>query len=148
MPSRAVPSWLVLVLILSVSACTGDGDGPDPTTASSGSPSPSLDVGSRGFVYRAPGIEATFELTDGRGRLVVLNETGFALGRPDLYVLDARDGARVPGEVLSSSRIPDGATRRFDVTIQGAPEHEDIGMVALLFGGDNYGAFETARKAR
>jgi hypothetical protein len=147
MPStRAVLHALVLLILSTTTACTGEPS--DATPGSPGSPAPSLDVGSQGFIYVAPGLEATFELDGDGGRLVVLNETGFALGPPDVYLLDARDGARVPGDVATPSRIPDGATRRFDVTVDGAPERKRVGLVVLLFGADNYGAFEEAEEVR
>jgi uncharacterized membrane-anchored protein len=50
--------------------------------------------------------------------------------------------------VLTAARIPDGATRRFDVTVDGAPERRHVGLVVLLFGADNYGAFEAAEDVR
>jgi hypothetical protein len=134
---------LVLILLVFATACTG-GDGPAAETRS-GSPSASLDVPVGAFFYEGPGIEATFDLRGEQGRLVVLNETGFPLGRPGIYLLDARDGRRIEGEVVSPSRIPNRATRAFDVTVDGAPEHKHIGIVALLFGGDDYGAFDEAR---
>ncbi|HEX6400463.1 MAG TPA: hypothetical protein VF108_08380 [Actinomycetota bacterium] len=142
MRSRAILPGLVVVLLLSVTACTG---GPDGPSVSNGSPSPSLVVSSSGFLYVAPGIEATFELTGSQGHLVVLNRTGFPLGRPGIYLLDARDGARVPGVVSAPERISNRETREFDVTVEGAPERKNIGIVVLLFGGDNYGAFEAVR---
>jgi hypothetical protein len=143
---RAVLHALVLLILSTIAACTGEPT--DATPPGSGSPAPALDVGSQGFIYLAPGLEATFELEGDAGRLVVLNETGFPLGRPDLYVLDARDGARVAANVATPSRIPDGATRRFDVTVDGAPERKHVGLVVLLFGADNYGAFEAAEDVR
>jgi hypothetical protein len=144
--TRAVLHALVLLILSTTAACTGEPS--DATPRGSGSPAPTLDVGSQGFIYVAPGLEATFELDGDDGLLVVLNETGFALGRPDLYLLDARDGARVSGDVATPSRIPDGATRRFDVTVDGAPERKHVGLVVLLFGADNYGAFEAAEDVR
>jgi hypothetical protein len=144
--TRAVLHSLVLLILSATAACTGEPS--DATPRGSGSPAPTLDVGSQGFIYVAPGLEATFELEGDEGRLVVLNETGFPLGRPDLYLLDARDGARVSAAVATPSRIPDGATRRFDVTVDDAPERKHVGLVVLLFGADNYGAFEAAEDVR
>jgi hypothetical protein len=144
MRSRAILPGLVVVLLLSATACTGGPDEP-PTNNGSVTSSPSLAVRSGGFLYVGPGIEATFELTGTEGHLVVLNRTGFTLGRPGIYLLDARDGARVPGEVSSPDRIPNRETLEFDVTVEGAPERKNIGIVVLLFGGDNYGAFEAVR---
>lgn len=144
MRTRAILPGLVVLLLLSVTACTGGPDGPSASNGS-GSPSPSLDVSSSGFLYVGPGIEATFELTGTQGHLVVLNRTGFPLGPPGIYLLDARDGARVPAEVSSPERIPNRETLEFDVTVEGAPERKNIGIVVLLFGGNNYGAFEAVR---
>jgi hypothetical protein len=46
----------------------------------------------------------------------------------------------VEGTVQSPAAISDGETATFDVTFEGIQVH-NIGLVILLLGADNYGAF-------
>lgn len=134
---------LLVALIVVASACTGE-EGRAVTP--SPSPSPSLIPAPGGYLYRGPGIEATFEITAEQGQLVVLNATGADLADPGIYLLDARDGARVDAEVAEAAPVPDGDTMEFDVSISGAPEAKHVGLVVLTFGHDDFGAFAPARE--
>jgi hypothetical protein len=137
---RAVTAALLLALLHSGgAACTSSNGEP------SVSPSPSLDVAPGAYVYRAKGIEATFELRGDEGTLSVFNGTGFPLDDPGVYLLDARDGSRVDAEVTDAAPVPDGRTGEFEVTIPGAPRAKHVGLVVLLAGDADFGAFVPAR---
>jgi hypothetical protein len=137
---RAMTAALLLALLYSGgAACTSSNGKP------SVSPSPSLEVARGAYVYRAKGIEATFELRGDEGTLSVFNGTGFPFRDPGLYLLDARDGSRVDAEVIDAAPVPDGETRAFEVTIRGAPRAKHVGLIALLAGDADLGAFFPAR---
>lgn len=137
---RAVTAALLLALLYPGGAACTSSNG-----KTSVSPSPSLEVAPGAYVYRAKGIEATFELSGGSGTLSVFNGTGFPFDDPGVYLLDARDGSRVDAEVIGTAPVPDGETREFDVTIAGAPRAKNIGLIALLEGDADLGAFFPAQ---
>lgn len=144
MRSARFPACLVLVLLAVSVSCT------EPTskdTTPTSSASPQLETPTGGFLYTAPGLEATLELTGEHGTLVVLNRTGVSVGAPRVYLLDAVDGRRFDGQTEDRAPIPDGETRTFEVSVPGAPAHDDIGLVVLLLGGKNFGAFVPAELA-
>ncbi len=62
---------------------------------------------------------------------------GTAVG---FYILDARTGDRVGGEVKDPTVIPNGEMKTFRVSFSGLGI-KDIGLVILVIGHDNYGAF-------
>jgi hypothetical protein len=133
-----------VVALVALAACTGDGgDGVSPTPRSS-SPTPvvtaSLPAGQGVYVYENAGLTATLELDAGGGTLEIRNDTGRELAAPSFYLLDARDGRRVPGTVEDAEPTADGQTASFDVTFSGL-EVKNIGLAVLLIGSDNYGAF-------
>jgi hypothetical protein len=138
---RAVTAALLLALLCSGSAACTSSNG-----TASVSPSPTLEVAPGAYVYRAKGIEATFELRGGSGTLSVFNATGFPFDDPGVYLLDARDGSRVDAEVIDAAPVPDGETREFEVTIPpGAPRAKHVGLIALLAGDADLGAFFPAK---
>lgn len=139
-------SALTLVLVLSLAACTG-GDGKDggkttgptgPTAVSGPTGTISVPPGSNVYRYVNAGLIAILDLdTD---TLEIQNRTGHDLAKPAFYVLDARDGTEVDGQVQASAVVADGQTETFDVTLSGI-EPKNIGMAVLLMGKDNYGGF-------
>ncbi len=133
---RAVTAALLIALLYSGgAACTSsNGDARNP-------PSPSLEVAPGAYVYLSDEIEATFELEGDAGTLSVFNGTGFPLDDPGVYLLDARDGSRVDAEVIDAAPVPDGETSEFEVAITGAPEEKHVGMIILLAGDADLGAF-------
>ena len=137
---RAVTTALLLALLCSGGAACTSSNG-----NASVSPSPSLEVAPGAYVYRAKGIVATFELNGGSGTLSVFNGTGFPFDDPGVYLLDARDGSRIDAEVIDAAPVPDGQTREFDVTIPGAPRAKNVGLIALLEGDADLGAFFPSR---
>jgi hypothetical protein len=137
---------LTIVLVLALSACTG-GDAKDggktsgptgPTAVSGPTGTISFPPGSNVYRYVNAGLVAILDLdTD---TLEIQNRTGHELAKPGFYVLDARDGTEIDGQVQASAAIPDGQTETFDVTLTGI-EPKNIGMAILLMGRDNYGGF-------
>ena len=55
-------------------------------------------------------------------------------------MLDARDGARVDWTVVDSASAPKGESE-WQMERPAVPEPKHIGLVVLLFGGEDYGAF-------
>lgn len=138
---------LLVALALLAAACTGGGaDDPNGNGNVDASPdgSPTVTVtgppGTAVYRYANAGLVATLQLKGTGGTLEIDNDTGRTLPKPDFYILDARDGHRIEGKVADPAEIPDGERVRFDVSFSGI-ELRNIGLVLLLFGRDNYGAF-------
>ena len=47
--------------------------------------------------------------------------------------------------MIDAVPVPDGQTREFDVTIPGAPRAKNVGLIALLEGDADLGAFFPSR---
>ena len=60
--------------------------------------------------------------------------------RAGVYVLDARDGSRIDWTVLDAAEVPEGESE-WQVERPPVPEAKHIGLVVMLFGGEDYGAF-------
>ena len=133
---------LVAITALLAAACTGSDSNGNGSTSPNATATPSFSVppGTALYVYSHEGLVATMALKDGRGTLEIQNETGRALPPPRFYILAADDGHRVEGRVASPAAVPDGRTVSFQVSFTGLAD-EDIGLVVLLMGAANYGAF-------
>ncbi|HEY6678717.1 MAG TPA: hypothetical protein VI411_07420 [Actinomycetota bacterium] len=83
---------------------------------------------------------ATMSLDGDSGTLAIENDTARELSPPGFYILDASTGDRVIGEVKDPTAIPIGETMTFRVSFSGLGI-KDIGLVILVIGHDNYGAF-------
>ena len=150
MPRPMKPTGRVVVLLLlaiALGACTGD-DG--DATAPSG-PSPTSDVptpaqtftgapGTAVYEYANEGLVVTLELDGSEGTLEVDNGSANDLDAPGVYVKDAVDGHEIDGEVLASTPVGAGERATFDVALDDITV-DDIGLLVLLFGADDYGAF-------
>jgi hypothetical protein len=150
MPRPMKPTGRVVVLLLlaiTLGACTGD-DG--DATAPSG-PSPTSDVptpaqtftgapGTAVYEYANEGLLVTLELDGSEGTLRVDNGSANDLDVPGVYVKDAVDGHEIDGEVVASTPVAAGERATFDVRLDGITV-DDIGLLVLLFGTDDYGAF-------
>jgi hypothetical protein len=142
-----VPAILLAVL---AAACTGDASEVPPTDSGSQSASgqptdvapPSFTPGS--FRYANAGLQVDLHLDSNTGTMDVDNGSGFALGKPDLYVLDGLTGKHIDGKVLDAQPVADGATASFQVQFPPEVTPKSLGLVILLFGSDNYGAFAPA----
>ena len=121
------------------SSTTGNGTGNasetvTPEATATGPP------GTAVYRYTNPGLLATMSLDGDSGTLAIENDTGRELPPPGFYILDARTGHRVGGEVKDPTVIPNGEAKTFRVSFSGLGI-KDIGLVILLVGHDNYGAF-------
>lgn len=142
---------LAVALVLALTGCT---NGDDPSAGSTGAsggtagtgvtapsgPTGTISVppGSSVYRYVNAGLQAVLDLdTD---TLEIRNETGSDLAKPGFYVLDARDGTQIDGRVIDPAGIQAGETATFAVTLDGI-ELRNIGLVVLLMGPDNLGAF-------
>ncbi len=133
----------MLVVALGV-ACTGDGDdGQTPAqTASPTSPVPAGPVRFEPGAYRYEfgGVTADLRFDGSDATMDVENASGAELAAPSLYVVDG-SGAHEDGVVADAAPIPDGEDATFVVTFPDGVTAETIGLVILLFGDANYGAF-------
>lgn len=86
----------------------------------------------------------TLTLKTNVGTMVVDNGADHDLARPDLYVLDGSTGKQIDGKVLDAQPIPQGGKQTFKVQFPPEVNEKEIGLVLLLFGPDNYGAFAPA----
>jgi hypothetical protein len=139
---------LVVLAALLAAACSGGGDGtdtptPGKTDGAGSNPTETVTAppGTGVYQYANAGLTAILDLDGNTGTLEIVNETGRELPRPDLYVLDARDGTRIEGKVIDPAPVPDKSTATFDVSFPPVLEVKNVGLVVLLMGGDNYGAF-------
>jgi hypothetical protein len=142
-PTGRVALLAVLAAAL-VGSCTGGGN-PQPTaTTTAVVPTPAETFtgapGTAVYSYANEGLLVTVRLDGSVGTLEVENDTDSDLEAPDVYVLDASDGHEIDGDVLASAPVAAGQTATFDVSIDRIGV-DDIGLLVLLFGADNYGAF-------
>jgi len=134
-PARFVAVAALSCLIFVASACTGKGSGPKD---SSGPPSVAPVAGS--YSYDGGfGVTATLVPKGSDWLLSVKNNTGDALGEPGIYALAATNADRIESTVTDATSIPDGARADFQVSFGKAITPEDMGLVILLFGGENFG---------
>ena len=154
MPDRMKPTRRVVVVLslfvagALVVACTKSIDAEPRPSATSGSGSGTVTPGETAtgppgtavYRYTNPGLVATMSLDGDSGTLAIENDTGRDLPPPGFYILDARNGDRVNGQVKDAASIPNGETKTFRVSFRGLAI-KDIGLVILLIGRENYGAF-------
>jgi len=140
----------VLCLAIALGACTGDDAGGNASTASTG-PSTTSQVptpaqtftgapGTATYEYANEGLLVTLDLNGSNGTLAVENDSDHDLDPPGLYVEDAVDGHEIDVQVVDSAPVAAGEQASFDVKLDGITV-DDIGLLVLLFGADNYGAF-------
>ena len=137
-----------MLLLALGGACTGDGSEVTPTGSTGASPPPT-DVGSTSFTpgafrYQNAGLQVDLHLEANAGTMDVDNGSGYALGKPDVYVLDGVTGERIDGKVQDAQPVEDGAQATFQVQFPPEVTPKSLGLVILLFGSDNYGAFAPA----
>jgi len=150
MPRPMKPTGRVVVLLLlaiALGACTGDdGDATAPSGPSSTSdvPTPAQTFtgapGTAVYEYANEGLLVTLELDGSEGTMQVDNGSANDLDAPGVYVKDAVDGHEIDGEVVASTPVSAGERATFDVRLDGITV-DDIGLLVLLFGADDYGAF-------
>jgi hypothetical protein len=137
---------LLLLLAVLAAGCTSDGDdggassGPPSVTDTPTEAPPAAVKGA--YSYANAGLNASVRFDpSGGATLEIDNDTGRTLPKPGLYVENASTGKEIDGKVLSSAAVPDGKTSTFDVTFPPEVRPDTIGLLILLFGPDNYGAF-------
>jgi hypothetical protein len=140
---------LALALATLLAACTDEGTAGKPTgTGGTGNttgvvgPTPvTTGPAARGtYEYVNAGLRVVVEIDGTEGTMEVDNGTERELEPPDFYILDARDGTEIDGEVAEAAPTPAGETATFAISFEGI-EVRNIGLLVLLFGADNYGAF-------
>ena len=144
-PTRVLLPAL-LVLAIALTACDGGGQSSNAATKTTSAvvPTPAETFtgapGTATYEYANEGLLVTVKLDGSDGTMDVKNSSDNDLEAPDLYVLDAADGHEVDGSVLDAAPIAAGETASFDVRLDDLTV-DDIGLLVLLFGADNYGAF-------
>ena len=140
--------FALLALTVALASCTSSKTSASPTphttTPSTTSPSPVGPITPGEFSYQNAGLDVALTLKTNTGTMVVDNGSGHDLGRPDLYVLDGTTGKQIDGKVLKAAPIPDGGKATFHVEFPPEVNDKELGLVILLFGTDNYGAFAPA----
>ena len=140
---------IALFLIgLAAAACTKSGNstplpdssGPTPTETTT---TPVV-ITPGEFRYTNAGLDVMLELKTNVGSMVVDNGTDHDLAKPDVYVLDGTTGQQIDGKVVEAAPIAQGETATFDVQFPVGVDDKSLGLVILLFGSDNYGAFAPA----
>lgn len=143
---RRILPLLCLATALAV-ACTKGGEGASPSASSPtpSSPAPTGPVHFQPGEYRYSfgGVSASLSFDGNDATLEVKNASGADLDPPALYVVQGT-GERADGTVTDSAAIPDGASATFQVTFPDTVTPKSIGLVILLFGDSNYGAFSPA----
>ena len=136
-----------LCLAIALAACTGGDGGSSAATGpsiSSEVPTPAQTFtgapGTATYEYANEGLLVTVDLEGSDGTLEVENDSEHDLDPPGLYVEDAVDGHEIDGAVVDSTPVGAGESATFDVRLDDISV-DDIGLLVLLFGADNYGAF-------
>ncbi len=140
---------VVLVALVLLAGCTGEddgGNGPTDATTTTFVPTPAETFtgapGTAVYTYaNGGGLVVTVELEGNTGTMTVDNGTEGDLGAPGVYVLDAIDGHRIEGEVAAAEPIAAGERATFDLTVDEIADAGNIGLLVLMLGADNYGAF-------
>jgi hypothetical protein len=139
------------IIILGVAAvgCTDSG-GPSTTGSPPTSTEPTqtsaapTKITPGEFQWINAGLDVSLTLKTNTGSMSVDNGSDHALGRPDIYVIDGTTGKQIDGKVLDSKPIAEGAKATFSVQFPPEVNDKELGLVILLFGSDNYGAFAPA----
>jgi hypothetical protein len=146
---RALRSFVVPALLASVllGACTNNNTPPDSksstpdSTPASTSTSPSSSSPPGDFTYENAGVIAAVKYAPDKSTLTVTNHTGAEIPAPGIYMLDARDGHRIAGTVDNSVPVQTGTSKDFNVTFAQQVDETNVGLMILLIGHANYGAF-------
>lgn len=138
---------LALVSTLLLGACTG-GDGGSGDGGTGGltgpqdtgpTPAASFTPGVGEFTYENAGLRVTADIEGATGTVAVDNGSDNDLDPLGLYVLDAVDGHEVEVQVQGSAPVAAGEEATFEIALD--TDVDQIGLLILLFGKDNYGAF-------
>src|SRR5205085_11898828 len=103
------------------------------------SPAPVGPVGD--YTYENAGVIAAVKYAPDKSTLTVTNHTGAEIPAPGVYMLDARDGHRIAGTVENSAPVPAASSKDFTLTFAQQEDQNNVGLMILLIGHANYGAF-------
>jgi hypothetical protein len=136
---------LIVVVALAGVACTG-GSSTTETSAptSAGGAPPSVNVSATivpgEWTYDLRGLKATFTWKEsGQPTLSVKNTSGAEVGAPAIYVV-TQEQKHVDGSIDGAQPIADGASSDDAVTFPSDLQRDDVGLVVLTLGDENYGA--------
>jgi hypothetical protein len=133
------------VALIAAVGCTGDGSSvPGTSSAPTETPTTPVVITPGEFRWSNAGLIVTLELKTNIGTMKVDNGSDHDLPKPDIYVIDGTTGEEIPGKVLDSVPVAQGETSTFDVEFPRGVDDKSLGLVILLFGSDNYGAFAPA----
>jgi hypothetical protein len=141
--------YFVLPLVLAgllLSACTGESGAKTSATAPTEtdaplSSTPTMPPKPGEYTYENAGVIATLKYAPDKSTLTVSNHTGAEIPAPGIYMLDARDGHRIAGTVENTAPVATGSSQDFTVTFASQLEQANVGLMILLIGHANYGAF-------
>jgi hypothetical protein len=154
-PTGRLFALALLVVLLATASCTSGGEdagatggggtggtGVSGTTGGDVGPTPVVSgSATKGtYEYDNAGLHVVVSIEGTAGTMEVDNGTDRELPDPGFYILDARDGTEIDGEVTDPAPVEAGDSQSFDISFSGI-EVKEIGAIALLFGADNYGLF-------
>jgi hypothetical protein len=147
-PVRNTVALALLATLLAAGCSGGSSGGGSPSAATSTAPATTstapVPVAKPGeYSYVNAGLNATvkFGTSGGGATLTLKNSTGRTLEKPGLYVEEAATGKQINGKVVSAAPVANGKTSTFRVTFPPNVRPDTIGLLILLIGPDNYGAF-------
>jgi hypothetical protein len=146
---RALRSFVVPALLASalLGACTNNNTPSDSksstpaSTPASTSTSPSSSGPPGDYTYENAGVIASVKYAHDKSTLTVTNHSWAEIPAPGIYMLDARDGHRIAGTVDNSVPVQTGTSKDFNVTFAQQVDEANVGLMILLIGHANYGAF-------
>ena len=140
--SRILRAVLVPLAVLMMTACDrGETDPtPDPSLPTQVPTETSTIAAPLGsYRYEGLGVAAVLTLDGAVGELRVRNDTDVELGEPGLYLFTADGGERVELTTRDPAPVAPGPAATFEVAFDEEPP--PIGMVFLVLGDDDFGAF-------
>ena len=141
---RTPTVFVVLALAVTGTACTGSSavtDTAAPSVTASAQPTSDVEVTMvpGEWVYEYLGVKASFEWKDGPPVLTVKNVGDEQVGAPSLYVV-TKDQRHVDATFDGSTPLDPDGTGTFTVRFPGDLTANDIGLVVLELGNENWGA--------
>lgn len=133
---------LAIVVAIASAACTGESSTTsEPSATQSPSPLPTgpIEFVPGSFVLQVAGVKADLDWKRSGIRLQVDNAGEEPIGEPSIYVITHTQDT-VDGSIAGAAEIDGGAGATFDVTFPEELVLDDVGLVILSFGGENYGA--------
>jgi hypothetical protein len=145
------PRFVLVPILLAAIACTsgetsstpastpGAGTSSTPTALSTVNASDVRQVPGR-YTYANEGVTVDLSWSgEGTGTLTIQNKSGGDLQPPGLYAVTPT-GAQVHATVQNSKTISNGDSVTLTVTFPATLKPEDAGLIALLFGDQDWGA--------